>query len=132
MLYSTFLSVAIVGQLALPGSDLSPESAREKARWIVLAEPVRFDIMFGLGSVAFSSVDLKQSVVLKGNVTEEAMKRASIQISGREVFPEYGKEYLVFLDESVGHPKILKMLPKSRENIEAVRMEIAAKQKASR
>jgi hypothetical protein len=127
MILATLLSLAVSGQVVLPGDKLSVEEARAKARIIVVAKPVQTHIVVGAGAVMFSSVDLKHSSILKGAVEGAVLEQASVMAAGPETLPKEGDEYVVFMNDYAGHLNILKMLPRTEANIAAAKRKVEAK-----
>jgi len=129
MIPTAILSLILMGQVVLPGSNVGLEEAQEKAIHIVIAETSGIGIIFGVGAASFGSVDLKPSTDLKGKAKDRDWKKVSIVASGDEIIPNVGEVYIFFVDEYAGQLNIRKMLPKTEENLEAVRKEIKAKAK---
>jgi hypothetical protein len=120
MILTTILAVIAIGQTKLPGSEMGLEEAKAKARVIVVAKPV-CSFIAGLGACSFGSVDLRDSSVLKGKPKQVELERVSLSASGPEVFPKQGEEYLFFINDYANHLQIIKILPKTEENVAAVR-----------
>lgn len=127
MIFAAVISLACLGQVLLPGSNLRLEEAQAKARLIVVAKPVGGGVL-GSGQLSFGAMDLKPSAILKGEAKQEVLMGAGFQTSGRGSLPK-DEPYIYFLDDFQGHPNILKMLPPSDENLAAVRKAIKAGEK---
>jgi hypothetical protein len=119
MIRSTVCVMVVVGQVVLPGSKMEPRRAYAEAHTVVVAEAVNVMIL-GVGAAWFGNVqELKPSAVLKGEAVPKGMM--SISGSGDEMPPRSGKEYIFFINDYKGHPRILKVIPKTDENLAAVR-----------
>ena len=134
MIASTALSLALLGQVVLPGSQLDLENAEAKSTLIVVAK-IGDGLIAGVGAASFGVMDMEPSETLKGEVEDGGLKKVGIGASGHEEMPKKGEEYVVFL-EKYRNPKaqktcdsVVKMLPKSPENIEAVKSAIKAGRK---
>jgi fermentation-respiration switch protein FrsA (DUF1100 family) len=124
MAYSMMLSLAVLGQVVLPGSELSLEQAQEKADIIVVAIPDDNDYAILGSASSIFSMNLQESAVLKGHVDEKGLKKTSGHATGQEIVPKPGEEYIFFLNKYADHPNVLKVLPRTDENIGAVKEEI--------
>lgn len=130
MILTMALSLTLLGQVVLPGSTMSLQEAQAKARIIVVAELNPFGGALGSGGKLWYALELKHSAVLKGEVAKETPMRAGGSASGSEVIPEMDQEYIFFIDYRLDHPTvldILKVLPKTQENVASVMEEIKAK-----
>jgi hypothetical protein len=129
MFLTTVLSLAICGQVILPGNDLNLEQAQEKAHIIAVGKITKMGLIFGLGAVSFGNFELEHTEILKGKIKEKVLKQLGYSAHGHEVCPEWEEEYLVFVEQYKDHVTVVKMLPKTKENIEAARKEIKEKNK---
>ncbi len=129
MISTTVLSLAVLGQAVLPGSNLSLADAQAKADIIVVAEHTKHGDIVGAGAVTFmGGIELKSLNTLKGTVKDGGLTRLATGASGYEVLPEIGKEYIFFVEKYQGYLTISKILPRTDENIEAVKKEVKAKE----
>ncbi len=126
MILTSVLGLALLGQVVLPGSKKGLEEAQTKARIIVVARPAMIGLILGVGATSFGNVDLRHSSRLKGEVKEEELERVSVSASGHETFPKQDEEYIVFINDYANHLNVLKMLPKTEENLATVRGRIRA------
>jgi hypothetical protein len=130
MILSTMLSLAFCGQVILPGNNhLDLEQAQEKADIIAVGKITTMGLVFGIGAAQCGSFDLEHSEVLKGTIKEKVLKQLGYSAGGSEVRPQRGEEYLVFIDQYEDHVRVVKMLPPTKENIEAAKKEIKDKKK---
>jgi hypothetical protein len=129
MILATVLSLAVSGQVVLTGDKMSVDEARAKARIIAVARPVKVHFTLGFGAIVYSCLDLKHSSILKGEVKEAVLERASLAASGPETLPKVGDEYTFFINDYAGHLNILKILPRTEVNIAAVKKEVKAEGK---
>jgi hypothetical protein len=121
MITATVLSLTFLGQFALPGSALSLEQAKEEARFILVAEVGHTGGRFETDKLSFLTwTELKISAVLKGEVTEEDLNKHPLVIRavGEEKLPRSGDELIFFVGDEFS---IRKILPKTVENIEAIK-----------
>lgn len=124
MILTTVLSCALLGQVVLPGSALSLEQSQAKAGIILVGEVTEFGDIIGAGVISFTSVKVKHSAVLKGEVNAKGLQWVAVSASGHEVMPGKGEEYLIFIERYREHFTIVKMIPKTSGNIEAVKESI--------
>jgi hypothetical protein len=129
MILTTMLSLAICGQVILPGNDLNLEQAQEKAHIIAVGKISKMGFIVGAGAAAFGSFELEHSEILKGEVKEKVLEKLGFTAKGHEVCPEKDSEYLVFIERYKGHVTVVKMLPRTKENIEAAKRVIRDKKK---
>jgi hypothetical protein len=129
MIFATILSLTTLGQVVLPGNNLSLEQAKEKAHIIVVGKITRMGAVAGVGAAALGSFDLEHSEVLKGEVRGRALRALGFIAIRFEVSPVQDEEYLVFVEQYKDHAEVVKMLPKTKENVEAAKMVIKAKDK---
>ena len=113
------LSGAQSQQGALPGSKLSLQDAQGKAGIIVVAKVAAIgDVARGVSSIM---VELKPTVVLKGSATARELVKVSVQASGREKLPRKAETYIFFIQDDLGHARIIKIMPETEENLAAIR-----------
>jgi hypothetical protein len=129
MILTTMLSLAICGQVILPGNDLNLEQAQEKAHIIAVGKISKMGFMVGAGAASFGSLELEHSEILKGEIKEKVLEKLGYMAKGHEVSPEQDAEYLVFIGRYKEHVTVVKMLPKTKENIEAAKKVIKDKKK---
>jgi hypothetical protein len=130
MILTMLLSLPLLGQAVLPGSALSLEQAQEKSHIIVVAKSTRYEMVSGAGACAVMvGLELRPSIILKGTVKVEDLKGISAMAISAEVLPKVAEEHIFLLDEFAGHLNVVKMLPKTEANIEALKKEIKAKKK---
>jgi hypothetical protein len=118
MIGATVSVLMVVGQVVLPGSKMEPRRAYAEAHTVMVAE-AKVGLILGVGASWFGDVELKPSTVLKGEAVPKGMM--SISGSGNEMPPKSGKEYIFFINDYEGHPRILKVIPKTDENLAAIR-----------
>lgn len=126
MILTFALGMSVLGQVVLTGSNIGLEEAQAKARVIAVAR-AQTGLVFGSGPFAFGNVDLRGLHILKGAVDGEVLKGAGVSASGPETFPKHGVEYIFFINDYANHPNVLKILPRTEENIAAVRKAIRAR-----
>lgn len=122
MLITLGLCLTVLGQDALPGSNLSLQQAKAEARVIVAADVVKVEDVIRIGAASLvSGVDLKPSTVLKGKVKGEMLKEVLVSAGANERYPEKGEEFIFFIAEpEKGALHVLKMLPKTKENLKEI------------
>jgi hypothetical protein len=118
MILTTMLSLAFCGQIILPGNDLNIEQAQEKAHVIAVGKISKMGGIAGAGAAAFGSFELEHSEILKGEVKEKVLEKLGFTAKGYEVCPQQDAEYLVFIGRYKEYLTVVKMLPKTKENIE--------------
>ncbi len=130
MLVTTVLSLAMLGQADLPGSKTDLDQAVKKARVVVVAELETFNLIFGSGACAFlGGGRLKTSDFLMGDLKDGEKNGLSITALGPERLPKMREDCIYFIDDFAGHLNTVKVLPKTEENLQAVRKAIKAKKK---
>lgn len=127
MILTTILSLTILGQVVLPGDNLSLEQAKEKAHIIAVGKITEMGDLIGVGAISFGSFEFEHTEVLKGKIGEKVLKRLGFSARGHEVNPTQDEEYLVFIEQFQDHVTVVKMLPKTNENIEATKKAIGEK-----
>lgn len=122
MLATTILSLTLMGQVILPGSNLGVPEATEEAHLVVVAEIIGIQDGLGVGALSLlSGVELKPSAILKGKVMDGDLNDLTVGASGNERCPEKGDVSIFFILRDKGHGRILKMLPKTEENLAAIK-----------
>ncbi len=130
MILTTVLSLTLLGQGNLPGSDKSLDLAVEKSRIIVVAELETFRFIIGSGAnLLMAGGKFKTSEVLKGKLKDGEMTNLSISASGPERLPNRGEECIFLLDDYVNRLKAVKVLNKTDENLQAVKRAVGAEKK---
>jgi hypothetical protein len=125
------LSLSLLGQDKLPGSDRSLDQAMEKARIIVVAELESYTLVHGAGaSAVMAGAKFKSAEVLKGRLEDGEMTNLAIMAIGSERLPRKGEECIYFLDDFANRLKAVKMLPKTKQNLEAVKESVKTKRKS--
>src|ERR1700712_922366 len=99
MILTTILSLAVCGQVILPGNDLDLEQAQAKAHIVTVGKVTKMGMIFGVGAVSFGSLELEHSEILKGKIKEKELKQLGYSHRGYEVSPEKDEEYLVFIEQ---------------------------------
>ena len=134
MISTTALSLALMGQIILPGLHLTPEKAEEKSVIIVVAR-VTDGFLAGAGGYSMGAFSLATSEVLKGEMTDDEVKRKHISVAECDRVPRKEDEYIIFLknyrvakNQEISR-SVVRMLPKSPENITAVKSAIQAGRK---
>lgn len=119
MMLTGVVSLVVLGQVVLPGSQLGHAVAQEKSHLIVVAEPGRYDFILGSGPhLTMVGLELKPSRILKGKVRAGELKRLSVTATGPETLPmKGGNTYIYYVYEFKGHPHILKVMAATEENI---------------
>jgi hypothetical protein len=130
MLVVSILSIVLLGQSELPGSQLSIEEAIAKSRIIVVAEleTYHFSQLLG-GADIMAGGRFKITGSIKGAAKNEDMKDLSVcsYLKWNEKLPKPKEEGIYFLDDFAKHLNAVKVLPKTEKNLEAVRRAIQAK-----
>lgn len=117
-----------VNPVQLPGSKLSPDEAAKQADMIVIADFL--SLGFGMGTrhtESYPAEKLHLSTFLKG----EACGREAIDVVLKvrmkgEAEPNLKEDYLCFIIMKDRHFRIIKVLPKTQDNLRAVRAALAA------
>lgn len=118
MLLTLGLCLSALAQNDLPGSKLSVSQAREEARIIVVAEVTNSPDVIGSGpAMLIAGLNLKPSAVLKGEVREGDLHHLSASAASPERCPRMGDQAIFFINDFRGHPRIIKMLRKTPENV---------------
>jgi hypothetical protein len=105
----------------LPGSEISVEAAAEKAQLVVTGTITSLYPAHGSrGSTSYSKVEILPSRILKGRLGESEELKVAIIVHQRrgETPPEQGVEYIFFIEMRDQKRRVIKMLPKTRENLE--------------
>jgi hypothetical protein len=132
MILTTVLSLTLLGQGKLPGSDERLEQAVEKSRIIVVAELETFGFVLGSGPFQLMSGGrFKTSEVLKGRVKDGEMAGLFLEARGTERLPKQGEVCIYFIDDYANHLNTVKVLTKSEENLQAVKRAVKAVKKQS-
>src|SRR4051812_42338505 len=122
MVLATVLSLALSGQVNLPGSDKSIEQAVEKSRIIVVAELETYSFILGSGPhQSMAGGTFKTSEILKGGVKDEEMTGLSMAARGPERLPKPGEVCIYFIDDYANHLNAVKVLTRSEENLQSVK-----------
>jgi hypothetical protein len=124
MITAMVLSLTLLGQFELPGSGLSLEQAKEEAHFILVAEVGKTSGRLGSEEMSVLMwTELKLSAVLKGEVTEEDLNKHPLAIRsvGKEKLPRSGDELIFFVGDIEHEFSIPKILPKTVENLEAIK-----------
>jgi hypothetical protein len=118
MILSTLLGLSLLGQVALPGDNLSVDEAIARSRVVVVAAPWNRLCLGGTGTFGLMQLD-----VLKGEVKDRSQTSVNILASGKENWPEQPNKYVFFLVEGQTDPRLIhpsnptaiKVLPYSPE-----------------
>ena len=128
MILSTIVGLSLLGQVALPGDNLSVDEALAKSRIVVVATPWNC-LSLGGEKWRTSAFGLMQLEVLKGEVKDRSSTSVNILSSGKEAVPEQRSKYVFFLVEGQadprliqpGNPTAIKVLPYSPEIVAKVK-----------
>jgi len=118
----------IANPVQLPGSKLSLDEASKQADMIVIADFI--SLGFGMGTrhtESYPAAKLHLSTFLK----DEARGREAIDVVLKvrmkdEAEPNLKEDYLCFVIMKDQHFRIIKVLPKTQDNLRAVRATLAA------
>jgi hypothetical protein len=121
MLVTTVLSVTVLGQSVLPGSEMGLQEARQKAGFVAVAEVAATgDVVGGVASLMVG-IRLDIKAVLKGDPSLKELSGVSAQAGGREQLPRKGDRRIFFIRDYRGHPAILKVAPETKESLAALK-----------
>lgn len=125
MFLTTMLAAITLGQVSLSGSRMGIEEAQAKSREIVVATSGIDGFIAGSGPHSFGGLKLVVASTLKGEAVKGESRRVSVAASGPETLPVWGDEYIFFIGDYKGSPRIVKVLPKTAENLSAVKKQVS-------
>jgi hypothetical protein len=115
----------------LPGSDLTVAEAGKRADMIAVARAIKFRV--GIGShdqLACSGFEVKTSGTIKGSLRGQEMRTVSFIVKGYSVddrpqqkgeeIPRVGDDYIFFIKKIGKTYHVIKVLRKTKENLQAV------------
>ncbi len=117
MILATILGVSLLGQVALPGENMSVDEAWAKSRIVLIAAPWN-EFSIGDNSGRRGRLGLGQLEILKGEPKDPSLVTVNVCPSGKEKMPKQRERYVFFLIE--GKPNFAVLAPELPTAIKVV------------